>query len=147
MIECNRSIIRFGHGERDRVEFSLTQAARSRGQQDQSKSRGSILGQDADLRDVADIGAHLRTENQANKRPRTALKNYERCLRIKCAAPRKAHNVVQKTQRAAQRAVLIIDVGIDVPAIGGRDESGGGLVVVLGPGSKFELGRERRQIL
>ena len=39
--------------------------------------------------------------------------------------PGKAHNVIQKTQRAGERPVLIVDLGIDVAAIGGGDQGGG----------------------
>src|SRR5262249_25387536 len=55
----------------------------------------------------------------------------------------KADNVVQKTQRSVETAVLIVDLGIDVAAIRGRDHAGNGLEVLFGPAAEFEAGHMR----
>src|SRR5208283_4621480 len=56
-----------------------------------------------------------------------------------------AHDVVEKPQRAGESAVLIVDLGIDVAAVGGGNQGGGGLVFLIGPGTDFELVWKRRQ--
>src|SRR5713226_4703475 len=64
---------------------------------------------------------------------------------IEGAASGEAHDIVQETQRAGEGAVLIVDLGIDMAAVGGRDQGSGGLVILLRPGTDFKLGRKRRQ--
>src|SRR5271163_4610198 len=108
-----------------------------------AEASGAVFGEHADLRDVANIGAHQRAENEADERARAALDNNEGCPGIKSAASRKAHDVVEKAQRAGKGAVLIVDLGIDVAAVGGSDQGGGGLIFLLGPGTYFELRRKR----
>ena len=72
-------------------------------------------------------------------------KTDEGCVGIEGAASGEAHDVVEKTQRPGEGAVLIVDLGIDVAAVGGGNQGGGGLVFLLGPGTNFELRRKRRQ--
>jgi len=88
---------------------------------------------------MSNIGPDQRAQDESDER--TPLKNGERCLRIKRAASRKPHNVVQKAQRAGERAVLVVDLGIDVPAVGGSDQRGGGLVSLIGLGASFRRHR------
>ena len=92
-------------------------------------------------------GAHQRAENEADQRARTAIEDNKRRLGIESPAPGEAHDVVEKAQRAGQSAVLIVDLGIDVATIGGRDQRGGRLVFLLRPRTNFKLRRKRRQVL
>ena len=103
--------------ERDRAKTALTQAACGRCEERNAKSCRPVFRQYAHLRDVANIGAHLRAQDQADQRARAALEDDERSVRVEHAASRKAHDVVQEAQRTAERAVLVVDLGIDVPAI------------------------------
>src|SRR5258708_20699617 len=41
----------------------------------------------------------------------------------------------------------MVDLGVAVPAVGSGNESSGGLIFLLRPGTDFELGRKRRRSL
>ena len=51
------------------------------------------------------------------------------------------HDIVQKLQRAAQSAVLIVDLRIDMAPICGSDDGCGWLIVLLRPATKFNIRR------
>src|SRR5215472_5978729 len=70
--------------------------------------------------------------------PASFPRQRHRSAGVKDTATGKADNVVQKTQRSVETAVLVVDLGIDVAAIRGRDHTGNGLEVLLGPAAEFE---------
>ncbi len=80
---------------------------------------------------MAYVIAYARAEQQANERARGALDGDEGSVAVKYAASREAHNVVQKTKRAVEAAVLVVDLGVNVSVIRGGDDSGGCLKFVL----------------
>ena len=86
-----------------------------------AKSGGAILRKHADLRDVTNIGTHLRAQDQPDQRSRAALEHAERRLRIERPAAGETHNIIEEAQGPGQRPVLIVDLGIDMSAIGGGD--------------------------
>ena len=92
---------------------------------------------------MSNIVAHPGTQDQPDQASRPLVHGYERTLGIERSAARKTHNIVQKTQRPAQSAVLIVDLGIDVAAIGARNQSGSRLVILPPPSVEF---RSRDQV-
>jgi hypothetical protein len=94
---------------------------------------------------VADIGADLRAEDDADERAGAAIEDDEGGAGIEGAAAGEADDVIEEAERAGEGAVLIVDFGVDVAAIGGGDNGGGGLVLIFGPGAKFEFGGEGRR--
>ena len=80
------------------MESPLAEIFRRGGQHRFAESGGAVFRKHAHLRNVAYIGPHLRTENKADQRMGAAFKNNERCARIEGAAPREAHDVVQKAE-------------------------------------------------
>src|SRR5216683_2665521 len=124
-IQRNSPVVRFGYGQRDETKSPLAEIFRRGGQHGLAEPGGAVFREHADLRDVADIGAHLRAEDESDQRAGAALEDDEGCLRIEGAAPGEAHDVVQKAQRAGKRPVLVVDLGINVSAVGGSNQRGG----------------------
>ncbi len=91
------------------------------------------------LSHVPNVVAHARAQNDPRERVRFPIDRDERRFRIKRPAAGKANDIIQKTQRAAECAVLVVDFGIDVTAVCSCNYSGRSLVVVLGPAPDFEL--------
>src|SRR5258708_35104282 len=80
-----------------------------------------------------------RAEQQANQRPRGALPRDERSMAVEQAASREANYIVQKTERAVEAAILVIDLGINVAVIRSGDDSGGSLKFVFGPAAELNV--------
>ena len=94
---------------------------------------------------MADIGADLRAEDDADERAGAAIEDDEGGAGIEGAAAGEADDVIEEAERAGEGAVLIVDFGVDVAAIGGGNNGGGGLVLIFGPAAKFEFGGEGRR--
>src|ERR1700687_3212706 len=127
------------------MESTVAEILGCGGQQSFAEAGRAVFGEHAHLSDVPNVGTHPRAEDQADQGLVAALEDHEGCLGIESAASGEAHYVVEKAQRAGEGAVLIVDLGIDMAAVGGGDQRGGGLVFLLGPGTDFKLGRKRRQ--
>ncbi len=52
---------------------------------------------------------------------------------VEDAAAGKSHNVIQEAVGTGVGAVLVVDLRIDVAPVGGSDDAGRGLIIVLGP--------------
>src|SRR5262249_54782570 len=93
------------------------------------------------LCDVADIVAYSRTKDQSNHAARRLVNRNKRRFGIEGPTARKPNNIVQKTQRTTQAAVLIVNLGINVSSISSGNYSRSGLVVLLGPAADFNFPR------
>src|SRR5260370_21357593 len=113
-------------------------------QQSFAEAGRAVCGEHAHLSDVPNVGTYPRAEDQADQRLAAALEDHEGCLGVESAASGEAHDVVEKAQRAGEGAVLIVDLGIVMAALGGGDQRVGGLVLLLGPGTDFKLWWHRR---
>ena len=58
---------------------------------------------------------------------------------VEDSAARETHNVVQKTKRSAQGAILIVDFRIHMPPICRRNHPGGRLIVRFRPPPNFDF--------
>jgi len=103
----------------------------------------AVFGKGADLGDVSDIGADARAEQDSDAGVGGTVESDERGGWIEDSAAGKANDVVQKAQGAGDGAVLVVDVAIDVSAIGGGDDVGGRLVVNLAPAMNLNLAGKR----
>ena len=93
------------------------------------------------------VVAYSRAQDEADKAASTFVYRDERAFRIERSAARKTHNVIQETQGAAQRTILIVDLGVYVAAVSAGDQYGSRLVVVLSPAPDFNLGIHRMRRL
>ena len=62
--------------------------------------------------------------------PLRVSRSTQELVGIEDAAAGKADDVVQKAKRAVERAVLVVDEGVDVAGVGLVDQFGGRLVVI-----------------
>src|SRR5260370_1396375 len=100
----------------------------------------AIFGQNADLGHVAHVLAHAGAQDEPDQSFRLAIQGYVGRLRVEDATSREANDVIEKTQRAAERMVLVIDLSIDVSAVCRSNDSGRGLVVPIRPRTDFNIG-------
>ena len=87
------------------------------------------VGRYAELRDVSDIDGHARTQDHPSQRAIAFVLQDPRLVRIEDTAARKADDVVEEAERTVQRAVLIVDVSVDVSDVGLMDQLRSRLVV------------------
>src|SRR6185437_8578749 len=94
--------------------------------------------QDAKLRDVSgSIRDQARQTNAANSAG-SRVYRHQRSLGREMAATGELNNVRQEMAGAGDRPVLIVDLAIDVPAIGSGNKLGGLLAEAIGPGEKAD---------
>src|SRR5208282_4374977 len=105
----------------------------------------TVLGNEADLRDVSNIISYPGAQNQSDQRIAGPMNRYERGVGIEHAAAGKANDVVQKANGTGIGAVLVVNLGINVHAIRGSDDTGRRLVILLGPAANEHLLRHRRR--
>src|SRR5665213_1550556 len=94
---------------------------------------------DAELGDVGDVVGYTGAENHADNGSGAGVAEDPRISSVKDAAAGKAHDVVQKTERAVERTILVVDEGIDVAGVRLVDKLGGELVVVGGPAADLDV--------
>jgi len=87
----------------------------------------------ADLRDVAHSPRHHAGERNALHPPARAVQRHPGRRLEEGAATGVLHDVEQEAARAFGGAVLVVDLAVDVPAIGHRDHLGGVVLPALGP--------------
>src|SRR5262245_3049609 len=83
---------------------------------------------------IPDAGAQEQPDNGTRRR----MKRYERGIGIEDAAAGKAHNVVEEAQGAVEATVLIVDFGINMPAVSSGDHAGYGLEVLFHPAPEYD---------
>ena len=64
---------------------------------------------------------------------------------IEDATAGKSHNVIQEAVGTGIGAVLVINLGIDVTTVGGGDDAGCWLVVLLSPAADLDILRHARR--
>src|SRR5271165_830705 len=90
---------------------------------------------------MAGIVAHARAQNETDQRVSRLMNGDERGFGIEYATARKAHDVVQKTQRPGVGAVLVVNLGVDVGAIRSRDDASRRLKIGFNPTTNLNLAR------
>ena len=101
-------------------------------------------GLDADLRGVADAVGHFAGEHGADKFVAAGMAQDEGSAGLKLATTGQQNNVLQEFQRAVARAVLIVDVAIDVIRIRQVNQLGARLEVTVVPAVEAQTGIDAR---
>jgi len=96
---------------------------------------------DAELRDVRDLIGDAGTEHNTDQCAGARLAEHPRVLRIEDTAAGKTHDVMQKTKRSMQRAVLVVDASVDVSGISLVNQLRCGLIIVRRPAACRRDGR------
>jgi len=107
-VKANGPRIRFGHRQRKQGEVSLAQIALGGRHQRFANSPRAILRQNANLSDVADVGADARAQDQSNQTFRPAIPGHERGVGIEHAASGEAHDIVEKAQRSTESVICLL---------------------------------------
>ena len=89
---------------------------------------------------MGDVFAHARAEDQADALLCGAAQEDARGGGVEVSAAGEADDVVEEAQRAGGRAVLVVDVAVEVSTVGRGYETGGGVEVVFSPGAHFKVG-------
>src|ERR1017187_9164913 len=63
----------------------------------------------------------------------------KRRLRVEDATARKSHNVIEEAVGTSIGAVLVVNLGVDVGAIGGSDDTGCLLIILLSPAAHQDI--------
>src|SRR4051794_27743614 len=84
-----------------------------------------------------------RAQDQSDDRAVVSIANHKRSFWIEDTASWEAHDVVQKSHGAGDGAVLVVDVGIHVVAVGSGDDGGRTLKFFFAPAPQLELGGNR----
>ena len=109
-IEVNGLGILPRDGEREGLKTGSAQRSRAVGQEPCAESATpAILPADADLRHVAYVFPHAGAEQQGGNFFAIAVSEHARRGSVEESTPREADNVVQKSQRAGDGAVLVVD--------------------------------------
>src|SRR5271170_4196896 len=82
-IKRDGPIVGFGHRQRDEPESAPAKVPGRGGHHHFAQPGRTVFREHAHLRNVANIGTHLRAENQSDQRPRAAFDYDERRLRVK----------------------------------------------------------------
>src|SRR5262245_37390919 len=88
---------------------------------------------------MPNIVADPRAKDESDHAAAALVNRHEGRFRIERAAARKSNDVTQKTQRAAKRPVLVVDVSIDMPAVCGADDRSSGLMILVRPQTQFDV--------
>jgi len=87
----------------------------------------------ADLRGVADSFGHFTGQDRGDQFIAAGMPEHERGTGLELAAARQQDDVLQEFKRAVARAVLVVDVAVDVVGVGQIDQLGAGLKVAIVP--------------
>src|SRR2546425_6655950 len=101
-----------------------------------------IAGEDADLRNVAHAGGDFGRQHGSDDLVCDRIAQHERSRRYELAASGKQNDVLQKLERATARAVLVVDLAVDVIGISQINQFGARLEIAVVPALKTERGRE-----
>ena len=142
-IEGDGAVVLLGDGEGEFGEAAGGEIVIAAAQEMLADAVAAVLGQGADLGDVADVVPDAGAEQDSDGGLGGTVDGDERGGRVEDSAAGKAHDVVEEAERAGDGAVLVVDVAIDVAGVGGGDDGGGGLVVVFGPAVNFDLRWQR----
>src|SRR5271166_5795940 len=108
-VEANRVLIGFGSGESKRAKSLGFQVGGAIVDQDAANPVAAAVLGDAELCNVGDIFAYARTKQNCGNLVTAGMYQHAGCGRVEQSAPGKANDVVQKSKRAGNRAVLIVD--------------------------------------
>src|SRR5271165_6016946 len=139
VIKCNCLGILPRHGEREGLESVAAERARAVGQKPCSEAATAIPPANANLGHVAHIFAYPRAEQQSRDLFATAVTEHPRGRRVEESTTREADDVVQKSQRTGDGAVLIVDDAVQMAFISLGDEMAGGGEIAVSPGAQFQL--------
>src|SRR5581483_6293076 len=96
------------------------------------------LRQHTHLGDVSHVALHPRAEDQPDHGPGLLLRRHKGSCTVEEAAPRKTDDIVQESECALRVSILIINFGVNMPLVASGDQCGGGLVILLRPGTNVE---------
>ncbi len=102
-------------------------------------SLAAQLRRDTELRDVRNVGANARAEQEADHLAGTTLDDDARSACVEKSAARKSNDVVKEAFGASNGAVLVVDVRVYVARIGLMDELSGVMKVAVLPASHDEV--------
>ena len=123
-------MVGFGDGEGDGGEAGLGEVADAVVEEREAEVLTSVGRCDAELGYVSYVRSNAGAEEHADEGSVAAIAEDPGGGGIEDSAAGETDDVVEETQGAVERAVLVIDAGIDVVEIGLVDELGCGLVVV-----------------
>lgn len=128
----------FGDGEGDLGDAQAHEMEGSQGEQQAGQAAAAVVGMNADLGDMAAVRAYARAQHQGRYFAVGAVDDDKRDRRGECAAAGVADDVVEKAQGAFGGAVLVVDHGVRMIAIGLVDEAAGGDHIVIAPWAQFQ---------
>src|SRR5208337_3843543 len=114
LVEMHGGAIFGGNGEREFRELQGTQGFRRREHEKTPQAVSLESWHDANLRSVADTGRDFTGEDRAHQIFAAGMAQDEGGVGHELAAARQENNVFQEFQRAMPRAVLIVDIAINV---------------------------------
>ena len=138
-VEGKRAVIFGGDGKADGGVPCAAQGVHAVNEQIAAEAPAAEVRRDAELGDVRDVVGDAGAEQQADEGAGAAAFKNPRVAWLKDTAAREADDVVEEAQRAVQRAVLVVDLGVDVALVREVDEVGGGLVVLGQPATKDDV--------
>src|ERR1039458_5023553 len=93
---------------------------------------------DAELGDVAALGADPGCQHQGHHLPADAIHDYVRDLCGESSGTGKADDVVEKAHGAVDRAVLVVDHAVGMAVVSRGDKPPGGIQVLVAPGTQLQ---------
>ena len=97
----------------------------------------------AELRDVPHVIADKTHEHYTCQPPRGEIESHERAGLEKRSAAGKLDDVIDKSARACQRSILVVDPAVDMVDISKRDRAGSRFMVMFGPRLDMEAAEGR----
>ena len=122
LVERERRSVGFGDRKREAGHFVLDKSSGAVLEQCAAKAAALRTWTDAELRDVTDIVANARAEDEALELEGACVAQDPGVFYVKGAAAGEADDVVQKSLRAVKGAVLVVDAGVHVAGVGAMDQ-------------------------
>ena len=123
-------MVGFGDGEGDGGEAGLGEVADAVVEERKSEVLAAVWIGYAELSDVGYVRGDAGAEEHADEGSVAAVAENPGGGGIEDSAAGEADDIVEETEGAVERAVLVVDAGVYVVKVGLVDEFGGGLVVV-----------------
>ena len=133
LVEMNGGMVIGGDGEGEFLEMLRAQGLGGGQHQNPAEAMALESGLDADLRCVADTRGNFAGQHRAYQIIAAGMTQDERSVWLKLSATGQQDDVLQKLQSAVARAVLIVDVAVDVIGVSEINQLGAWLEVAVVP--------------
>ena len=124
-------------GKRKRLKTGFAQGAPAVGQEPCAESAAAVLLAHTDLGHVAHVFPHAGTKQQSGNLFTISVSQDARGGSVEQSAAWETDDVVQKSQRAGDRTVLIVDDAVQMPLVGVRNQVAGGGKITVSPGTQL----------